>query len=1224
MTEQHNSIPAASPLHPPSWNHLPTIMQWNCNGLRGKLNEISLFLRKYPIPILAISEGGLPFPSGISGYTKYVCPTISTFPTGSAVLFIKNIIPQCAVDLRPVCCANAEFVAATVLLLNRKLTVVSVYMRPSEAQDQASMLERLTRIHQLCPGDVILCGDFNAHHNLWGSRSPTRRGRDIVQAMETLDLIVANTGEPTFFRPPNTYSAIDLTLHSSTLLVQWEVSADTMGSDHFPIFVTLPYGSMCSRNQKRVTHRIIYWDVFRKALDYTLGENHLVSSIQNSLAAATRTARTRPTDPTPDLKFLNLSAARRRAQRKLRRNPSRLNLVTFQRVSAVLRRYCNALRQHQWRSFCASLTPHTPEGRIWRVIDAMAGVNRKTNSFTNLALRLGVTVAEAADLFMGVFNPSARLGDAETVIDDSEHPMDALFTRHELSTALRKCTRRSSPGSDGITYQALKNLSGTAQDRLLHFFNEVWSSGVVPPSWKHAIIVPVHKAAKPPELLSSYRPVSLTSCMAKLMERMVLARLEWYLDLHAVLPDEMTGFRARLAATDNILEFCSATDSTHKTGVTLLATFLDIKNAFGCVSRGVVLHQLKTAGVTGRVLRFIASFLEGRSSQVRLGNVLGEPREHHTGLPQGSVLSPALFNLVLAGLPRAIPHSIPEVHLSIYADDVTLWVSGTRPVQLTCRMQQALSAANDYLTSVGLSISAEKSAYMVFNKKRRKDPGTLKINGTLIPRVKTRRFLGLTMDERCTWVPFVSETLTKARGHRNVQKKLCGTTWGSSPSAVLQLHKALMLSRILYGLPFTNPSPSRMTELERMHMGGLKTALGLPLAANNNATIKESGSLPLHLACTEKLFLQFDRLRATNTGQVILQKIQGHPQSRFANLLDSFLALAKPVPSLATTQAPWLIPELNCTTTIPFMPSKKRLPDFVVKGLTLDHIQTHYAACSKVYTDGSVKHEDNTSSAAFYIPQHNTTWNARISAKVSSTVAELIAINEALRAPISASLDPVVVLTDSRTALERLQFPRREDFFAWQVRTEISTQVSNGRPIHLQWIPSHVGIPGNELADQLAGEAHAFPHSIPAPPTACATRDAITNHVHCTLLSDTGQGDHQPPPCPTKGLPRRIATVLHRIRTRAAFTPAFLHKLERVESPLCEGCQSTCDFDHLLMHCPDIGVNRSMLFAELRRLGVHVTSAGDITHPVGPPALRRAIRDALITFLDSSGLLTVL
>jgi hypothetical protein len=88
---------------------------------------------------------------------------------------------------------------------------------------------------------------------------------------------------------------------------------------------------------------------------------------------------------------------------------------------------------------------------------------------------------------------------------------------------------QKSPGPDGISNEIIKNLGNAARTKLLQIFNICWTSGIVPQAWREAIMIPLLKPKKDSPMASSYRPIGLTSCLCKTMERIINLRMQWFL-----------------------------------------------------------------------------------------------------------------------------------------------------------------------------------------------------------------------------------------------------------------------------------------------------------------------------------------------------------------------------------------------------------------------------------------------------------------------------------------------------------------------------------------------------------------------------------------------------------------------------------------------------------------------------------------------------------------------
>jgi len=136
---------------------------------------------------------------------------------------------------------------------------------------------------------------------------------------------------------------------------------------------------------------------------------------------------------------------------------------------------------------------------------------------------------------------------------DEPNQLNPRLTPSELSSALAGL-RPSTCGTDTIHNRMLTNLNVTNRKSLLHLFNRLFQTGCVPESWKEAAVIPLLKPEKPKEEASSYRPIALTSCLSKVFERVIGARLSWLLESKGSLPRFQSGFRKRRSTIDNLVQ----------------------------------------------------------------------------------------------------------------------------------------------------------------------------------------------------------------------------------------------------------------------------------------------------------------------------------------------------------------------------------------------------------------------------------------------------------------------------------------------------------------------------------------------------------------------------------------------------------------------------------------------------------------------------------------------
>ena len=129
-----------------------------------------------------------------------------------------------------------------------------------------------------------------------------------------------------------------------------------------------------------------------------------------------------------------------------------------------------------------------------------------------------------------------------------------VYNRPFSIDALRRA-HDTTAGPDEIHYQLLKHLPSSSLLLLLNILNKIWLSGDFPSDWRKAIVIPIPKPGKDPTNLTNYRPIALTSCICKTMERMIHRRLVLYLESYNLLTNVQCGFRSRCSTTDHLVRF---------------------------------------------------------------------------------------------------------------------------------------------------------------------------------------------------------------------------------------------------------------------------------------------------------------------------------------------------------------------------------------------------------------------------------------------------------------------------------------------------------------------------------------------------------------------------------------------------------------------------------------------------------------------------------------------
>ena len=254
----------------------------------------------------------------------------------------------------------------------------------------------------------------------------------------------------------------------------------------------------------------------------------------------------------------------------------------------------------------------------------------------------------------------------------------------------------SAAGPDCIPSSLLVNCATELAPVLLLIFSHSLSHGVIPKSWKRAAIVPIYKSGDK-TVPSNYRPISLTSVICKVLERIIRKQVFSFLDQKGCLNSTQHGFRpgrsclsALLDVFDNIMHMLDSDSSVDM-------VYLDFSKAFDTVDHGILLHKLRALGITGDIGIWLFHFLTDRSHFVRLPGGISEDHPVLSGVSQGTVLGPLLFLIMISDIDKDVSAS----KLVSFADDTRLY-SGVGDVADCDKLKLDLNAVYGWASSNNL------------------------------------------------------------------------------------------------------------------------------------------------------------------------------------------------------------------------------------------------------------------------------------------------------------------------------------------------------------------------------------------------------------------------------------------------------------------------------------------------------------------------------------------
>ena len=325
-------------------------------------------------------------------------------------------------------------------------------------------------------------------------------------------------------------------------------------------------------------------------------------------------------------------------------------------------------------------------------------------------------------------------------------------------------------------------------------FDSSMREGVFPKILKLARVIPIHKS-KNRKVISNFRPISILSTTAKIIETIMKDRVSNFIKINNLSYSKQFGFKKGYSTSDAVLELVDRCTSALDDKLYTVAVFLDLSKAFDTVNKDIMIEKMRRLGFRGVVADWFDSYLSDRKLYVDVDGNYSATRTLNIGLPQGSVTSPYLFSLYIDDMHRS-SEKLSFIH---FADDTTVYMSGNDLATLCRSVNEELVKVSQWLNTNRLSLNADKTNYMIFTHKT-VDPtiSPIIINNSYISLVSNFKFLGITIDSRLNFnqhCNILSRKLSCAVGViRRVSYYI--------PKEVLKiLYFSLFYPHLIYGIP---------------------------------------------------------------------------------------------------------------------------------------------------------------------------------------------------------------------------------------------------------------------------------------------------------------------------------------------------------------------------------------------------------------------------------------
>lgn len=427
--------------------------------------------------------------------------------------------------------------------------------------------------------------------------------------------------------------------------------------------------------------------------------------------------------------------------------------------------------------------------------------------------------------------------------------LDNPPTLAEVKRSIAGLKNNKASGPDNIPAELLKYGGDTIANHIHAIITAIWETKCVPQQWKDADITNIYKKKGDIAVCGNSRGISLLSAAGKILTRLMLLRL--LTDIaEDVLPETQCGFRKERSTTDMLFVARQLQEKCREHHKPLYMVFIDLTKAFDTVNRPLLWNILEKFGCPPTFLAVLTALHDGANARVISAGAKSDPFTVESGVRQGCVIAPIIFNLFLAGVQRTFTHQLPpdagvpikyrldgnmfnlrrlqaktkvtkEAIIDLqYADDAA-YVSCSPDT-----MQHTLNLIAGTYNRAGLIINTTKTEVLTMRDPPQ-DPATFSINNEELKNVAHFSYLGSALTETCEITNEV---------HRRIG--LASASFGRLTNRVFQnrdlaiktkviVYKAICLSILLYGCEAWVPYRKHIRKLESFHTGCLQHILGI-------------------------------------------------------------------------------------------------------------------------------------------------------------------------------------------------------------------------------------------------------------------------------------------------------------------------------------------------------------------------------------------------------------
>ena len=498
---------------------------------------------------------------------------------------------------------------------------------------------------------------------------------------------------------------------------------------------------------------------------------------------------------------------------------------------------------------CFEKTTNNPQ-EMWKTINKLINKKSKTTTISEIKTENGsftdpkeitnilneyfcnIGYNLAQNLESTSVQPSSYVDQRET-----EFKLDPV-TEAEVYKYLSNVKPTKSTGYDKIPPKLIKDAAGVISRSLTIIFNKSIISGIFPEDLKIAVLSPIFKKGDRSSC-GNYRPISVLSVIAKILEKIAFDQLCKYFDNNNIISNEQSGFRKNYSTETSLLAVTNRWYCNMDKGLLNGVLFLDLKKAFDCVDHQILLNKLAMYGVCDLTLKWFESYLSNRKQTCKVNNIFSEMRQTKTGVPRGSNLGPLLFLTYVNDLPNCSGNA----SASMFADDTNITATGQTVQELQTNLNNNLEKVHHWLLANKLTLSYNKTEYMIIGSRQKilniQEEPLISIGNETIKKISKCKTLGVIIDDKLLWKDHINEISAKVSKGLGIMRRIktfvtqsvmqsiynslilpyfdyCNMVWENTAKYNLQKVQKMQnrAARILTGSSYDVPTTDLMRQLK--------------------------------------------------------------------------------------------------------------------------------------------------------------------------------------------------------------------------------------------------------------------------------------------------------------------------------------------------------------------------------------------------------------------------